>query len=57
MDDSTCVDYLESLIRLLVEGSRRTSKYCNGEAVEYQQKCIQALRYAIAKVQSSSKGD
>ena len=49
MDDSTCVNYLESVIKLFVNGS----KNCEGQALEYHQKYIQALRYAIGKIQSS----
>lgn len=49
MTDSQCVDYLENICRMFVNGS----KNCTGQALEYQQKYISAIRYAIAKLQSS----
>lgn len=49
MTDSQCVDYLENICKMFVNGS----KNCEGSALEYQQKYISAIRYAIAKLQSS----
>ncbi len=49
MDDEQCVNYLESICKMFVRGC----KNCEGQALEYQQKYIQALRYAIGKMQSS----
>lgn len=48
MTDSQCVDYLENICKMFVYGS----KNCEGQALEYQQKYISAIRYAIAKLQS-----
>lgn len=49
MDNKQCVEYLEDICKMFVEGS----KNCEGQALEYQQKYISAIRYAIAKLQSS----
>lgn len=49
MTDSQCVDYLENICKMFVNGS----KNCEGQALEYQQKYISAIRHAIAKLQSS----
>lgn len=51
MNDTECVNCLESICHMFVEGS----KNCEGQALEYQQHYISAIRYAIAKIQS--KGD
>lgn len=48
MTDSQCVDYLENICKMFVKGSEN----CEGQALEYQQKYISAIRYAIAKLQS-----
>ena len=53
MNDSVCVDYLESLIKMFVNGSTN----CSGQALKYQQEYIQALRYAIGRIQSSKEED
>lgn len=52
MTDKECVNCLESICKMFVTGS----KNCEGQALEYQQYYISAIRYAIAKIQSS-KGD
>lgn len=52
MDDKECVNCLESICNMFVVGS----KNCEGQALEYQQHYILAIRYAIAKIQSC-KGD
>lgn len=49
MTDSQCVDYLENICKMFVNGS----KNCEGQALEYQQKYISALRHAISKLQNS----
>lgn len=49
MTDSQCVDYLENICKMFVRGCEN----CEGQALEYQQMYISAIRYAIAKVQSS----
>ena len=46
---SQCVDYLENICKMFVNGS----KNCEGQALEYQQMYISAIRHAIAKLQSS----
>lgn len=48
MTDSQCVDYLENICKMFVNGS----KNCEGSALEYQQMYISAIRHAIAKLQS-----
>lgn len=56
MTDSQCVDYLENICNMFVNGS----KNCEGQALEYHQMYISAIRYAIAKLQSGAdiqKGD
>ena len=47
MTDSQCVDYLENICKMFVNGS----KNCEGQALEYQQNYISAIRHAIAKLQ------
>ena len=49
MGDEQCISYLESICQMFIKGS----KNCEGQALEYQQKYICAIRYAIAKIQSS----
>ena len=49
MTDSQCVDYLENICKMFVNGS----KNCEGQALEYHQMYISAIRHAIAKLQSS----
>lgn len=49
MTDSQCAVYLEDICKLFVNGS----KNCDGQALEYQQMYISAIRHAIAKLQSS----
>jgi len=48
MTDSQCVDYLENICKMFVNGS----KNCEGSALAYQQIYISAIRHAIAKLQS-----
>lgn len=48
MTDSQCVDYLENICKMFVNGN----KNCEGQALEYQQMYISAIRYAISKLQS-----
>lgn len=48
MTDSQCVDYLENICNMFVNGSRN----CEGQAFEHQQKYISAIRYAIATLQN-----
>lgn len=52
MNDKECINYLESICKMFVVGS----KNCEGQALEYQQDYISAIRYAIARIQSC-KGD
>ena len=49
MTDSQCVDYLEDICKMFVNGS----KNCEGQALGYQKMYISAIRYAIAKLQNS----
>ena len=51
MDDEQCVDCLEDICKMFVEGS----KNCEGQALKYQQKYISAIRYAIAKIQTGDR--
>lgn len=53
MTDSQCVDYLENICKMFVNGS----KNCEGLALEYQQMYISAIRHAIAKLQSEPHKD
>ena len=55
MTDSQCVDYLENICKMFVNGS----KNCEGQALEYQQMYISAIRHAISKLQSDAdmRGD
>ncbi len=53
MTDSQCVDYLENICKMFVNGS----KNCEGSALEYQQMYISAIRHAIAKLQSEPHED
>lgn len=50
MTDSQCVDYLENICKMFVNGS----KNCEGQALEYQQMYISAIRHAISKLQSGA---
>ena len=50
MTDSQCVDYLENICKIFVNGS----KHCEGQALEYQQMYISAIQHAIARLQSSA---
>lgn len=50
MDNEQCVNCLESICQMFVNGS----KNCEGQALEYQQKYISAIRYAIAKLQEGN---
>lgn len=56
MTDSQCVDYLENICKMFVCGCKNCEEpllNAKGQALEYQPKYIQALRYAIGKIQSS----
>ena len=51
MDEKKCVDCLENICKMFVEGSKR----CDGKALEYQQYYISAIRFAIAYIQGGGK--
>lgn len=48
MTDSECVGYLENVRKMFIIGRGR----CEGQALEYQQRFISAIEYAIAKIQT-----
>lgn len=48
MDDEKCIGYLENIRDMFEIGK----KNCAGEALEYQQKFIDALNYAIDKIRT-----
>jgi len=50
MDDEQCISYLESICQLFIKGS----KNCEGQALEYHQKYIRAIQYAISKIQKGN---
>ena len=51
MDEKKCVDYLENIRKMFVEGSKR----CDGKALKYHQDYILAIGYAIAYIQGGGK--
>lgn len=51
MDVDECVNCLESICNMFVRGS----KNCEGQALEYQQHYISAIRFAIAHIQGGGK--
>ena len=51
MTNKQCVDYLENICKMFVNGS----KNCEGQALEYQQEYISAIRYAIAILQGGEE--
>lgn len=52
MDDEQCISYLESLYQMFAKGSEN----CEGQALEYQQKYMSAIQYAIAKMKGNNNG-
>lgn len=51
MDEKKCVDYLENIRKMFVEGSKR----CDGKALKDHQDYILAIGYAIAYIQGGGK--
>ena len=51
VDKFICVNCLESIRKMFVEGSKR----CEGKALECQQHYISAIRFAIAYIQDGGK--
>lgn len=46
MTDEDCIGYLENIIKMFERGKEN----CEGDALDFQQKHIDALQYAIREV-------
>ena len=50
MNDEACICYLEDITKMFERGKEN----CAGAALEYQQKYIDALQYAIQRIEATN---